>query len=112
MRELLTPDELQALLGQGHAALTGPGGNMDVILDVPVTLTVEAGRTQLAIRKLINLDGQALIRLDGEAAQPLRVYANGALIALGELAVDEGHPALRITAVLGPDERARQSASG
>lgn len=106
MQQLLTAEEIKALIGLHAPESSGAvGGNLDVLLDVPVNITVEALSVALPIRDLVNLSHQGLVRLDGPLAQPLRIFANGNLIALGALAVDDGHPALRITEVLPPERR-------
>ncbi len=114
MQELLSKDEIQALLGgaQPGQLACGPGGNMDVILDVPVTLSVELGRARLPIRKLINIDGEALIELDTDEGSSVNIYANGVLIALGSLQTSGGKRAVRIVELLGASQHTRHGEGG
>lgn len=61
--------------------------NLDVILDVPVTLSLEVGRTEMSVGKLLRLTQGAVVELDRNAGEPLDVMVNGALVAHGEIVV-------------------------
>jgi flagellar motor switch protein FliN len=79
--------------------------NLDVILDVPVTLSMEVGRTQISIRNLLQLNQGSVIELDRTAGEPLDVYVNGTLVAHGEVVVVNDKFGIRLTDVISPSER-------
>ena len=82
--------------------------NMDVILDVPVTLSMEVGRTKIPIRNLLQLNQGSVVELDREAGEPLDVFVNGTLIAHGEVVVVNDKFGIRLTDVISPAERIRK----
>ena len=82
--------------------------NLDVILDVPVTLSMEVGRTRIPIRNLLQLNQGSVVELDREAGEPLDVFVNGTLIAHGEVVVVNEKFGIRLTDVIGPAERIRK----
>lgn len=75
------------------------------ILDVPVQLTAELGRTRISIKNLLQLSQGAVVELDGEAGQPLDVLINGYLIAQGEVVVVNKKYGIRLTEIISPSER-------
>ncbi len=88
-----------------------PGGgdvNLDVILDVPVTLSLEVGRSRIPIRSLLQLNQGSVVELDRAAGEPLDVYANGTLVAHGEVVVVNEKFGIRLTDVVSPAERIRK----
>ena len=83
------------------------GARLDFVLDVPVRLSVELGRTQLPIRDVVNIGRGAIIELDGAPGTPLDVRVNGVLIGRGEVVViDEERLGLRFVEVVSQAERA------
>jgi flagellar motor switch protein FliN len=88
----------------------GSGGelNLDVLLDVPVTLSLEVGRARVPIRNLLQLNPGSVIELERGAAEPLDVYVNGTLIAHGEVVVVNDRFGVRLTDVISPAERLRR----
>ena len=74
--------------------------NIDVILDVPVTLSLEVGRAQMSVGRLLRLGQGSIVELDRGAGEPLDVYVNGALIARGEIVVVNDRFGIRLTDVL------------
>ncbi len=85
-----------------------PGGKderLDVILDIPVTLSMEVGRTQIPIRNLLQLNQGSVVELDRLAGEPLDVLVNGTLIAHGEVVVVNEKFGIRLTDVMSPHER-------
>lgn len=82
--------------------------NLDVILDVSVTLSMEVGRTRIPIRNLLQLNQGSVVELDREAGEPLDVYVNGTLIAHGEVVVVNDKFGIRLTDVISPAERIRR----
>lgn len=79
--------------------------NMDVILDIPVKLTMEVGRAEIAIRNLLQLNQGSVIELDRVAGEPLDVKVNGTLVAHGEVVVVNDRYGIRLTDVISPQER-------
>ena len=83
-------------------------GNLDMILDIPVQLTVELGRTKIAIRNLLQLAQGSVVELDGLAGEPMDVLVNGCLIAQGEVVVVNDKFGIRLTDIITPAERIRR----
>lgn len=81
---------------------------LDVILDVPVTLSMEVGRTRIPIRNLLQLNQGSVVELERAAGEPLDVYINGTLIAHGEVVVVNEKFGIRLTDVISPQERIRK----
>jgi flagellar motor switch protein FliN/FliY len=90
-----------------HATPPGAGNPVDVerILDVPVQLTAELGRTRITIKSLLQLSQGSVVELDGLAGQPLDVLINGYLIAQGEVVVVNEKYGIRLTDIVTPSER-------
>lgn len=82
--------------------------NLDVILDVPVTLSMEVGRTRIPIRNLLQLNQGSVVELDREAGEPLDVFVNGTLVAHGEVVVVNEKFGIRLTDIVTPSERMRR----
>lgn len=82
--------------------------NLDVILDIPVTLSIELGRTRVPIRNLLQLNQGSVVELDRIAGEPLDVLVNGTLIAQGEAVVVNEKFGIRLTDVVSPSERVRR----
>lgn len=84
--------------------------NLDVILDVPVTIAMELGRTQINIRNLLQLNQGSVVELERFAGEPLDVLVNGMLIAHGEVVVINDKFGIRFTDVISPSERVKRLA--
>lgn len=82
--------------------------NLDLILDIPVNMTVELGRTKLAIRNLLQLAQGSIVELDGMAGEPMDVLVNGTLVAQGEVVVVNDKFGIRLTDIISPAERLRR----
>jgi flagellar motor switch protein FliN/FliY len=82
--------------------------NLDVVLDIPVTLSMEVGRSRISIRNLLQLNQGSVVELDRTTGEPLDVYVNGTLIAHGEVVVVNDKFGIRLTDVISPAERIRQ----
>ncbi|MCX7163086.1 MAG: flagellar motor switch protein FliN [Betaproteobacteria bacterium] len=80
----------------------------DMILDIPVDLTVELGRTKISIRNLLQLAHGSVVELEGMAGEPMDVLVNGTLIAQGEVVVVNEKFGIRLTDVITPQERIRK----
>ena len=94
------------LNGNGKQLTTGET-NLDVILDIPVTLSMEIGRTELPIHNLLQLNQGSVVELDRLAGEPLDVLINGTLIAHGEVVVINEKFGIRLTDVISPAERVK-----
>jgi flagellar motor switch protein FliN/FliY len=95
----------------GFRAGRRQGGSIndyDMILDIPVQLTVELGRTKIAIRNLLQLAHGSVVELDGLAGEPMDVLVNGTLIAQGEVVVVNDKFGIRLTDIITPAERIRK----
>jgi len=82
--------------------------DIDLILDIPVSLTVELGRTKLPIRNILQLAQGSVVELDGLAGEPMDVLVNGCLIAQGEVVVVNEKFGIRLTDIITPSERIRK----
>lgn len=92
----------------GAAARPSSLNDFDLILDIPVQLTVELGRTRLTIRKLLQLAHGSVVELDGLAGEPMDVLVNGTLIAQGEVVVVNDRFGIRLSDIISPAERMRK----
>ncbi len=124
-------DDIDALMNQGAAAPSAPavprapmeefgagtplnipagleGPNLDVILDIPVTISMEVGSTDISIRNLLQLNQGSVVELDRLAGEPLDVLVNGTLIAHGEVVVVNEKFGIRLTDVISPSERIKK----
>jgi len=81
---------------------------LDVILDVPVTVSLEIGRTRINIRNLLQLNQGSVVELDRFAGEPMDVLVNGTLIAHGEVVVVNDKFGIRLTDIISPSERVRK----
>lgn len=114
MAEQSTVDQPEAQLAEGlfqeldAPGALGSGQNLDMILDIPVNLTVELGRTKIAIRNLLQLAQGSVVELDGLAGEPMDVLVNGCLIAQGEVVVVNDKFGIRLTDIITPTERIRR----
>ena len=79
--------------------------NMDNLLDINLRLTVELGRTTLSVRKVLELTRGSIVELEKIAGEPVELFANGKLVAFGEVVVIEDNFGLRITSIAAPEER-------
>jgi len=89
----------------------GQGGNpsdLDIIMDIPVKLSVELGRTQVTIKQLLELAQGSVVELDGLAGEPMDIMINGYLIAQGEVVVLDDKYGIRITEIVTPSERVQK----
>ncbi|MEY2341098.1 flagellar motor switch protein FliN [Acidithiobacillus sp. IBUN Pt1247-S3] len=83
-------------------------GNLDMILDIPVTLSVELGRTKIQIRNLLQLAQGSVVELERLAGEPMDVLVNGYLIAQGEVVLVNDKFGIRLTDIISPAERAKK----
>ena len=92
----------------GTGGKPGSLNDFDMILDIPVQITVELGRTKLSIRNLLQLAHGSVVELDGLAGEPMDVLVNGTLIAQGEVVVVNDKFGIRLTDIISPAERMRK----
>ncbi len=86
----------------------GAPRDIDLVLDIPVNLTVELGRTKIPIKHILQLAQGSVIELDALAGEPMDVLVNGCLIAQGEVVVVNEKFGIRLTDVVTPSERMRR----
>jgi flagellar motor switch protein FliN/FliY len=102
------PAELGILKPDAPDGGTNRELNLDVVLDIPVTLSMEVGRSRISIRNLLQLNQGSVVELDRATGEPLDVYVNGTLIAHGEVVVVNDKFGIRLTDVISPAERIRK----
>jgi len=90
------------------APIAGANNDIELVLDIPVQLTVELGRTRVAIKNILQLAQGSVIELDGLAGEPLDVMVNGCLVAQGEVVVVGERFGIRLTDIITPSERIRK----
>ncbi len=100
--------ELETLEDTGQPPEGDEEINLDVILDVPVTVSMEIGHTKMNIRNLLQLNQGSVVELDRLAGEPLDVLVNGTLIAHGEVVVVNEKFGIRLTDIISPSERVRK----
>ena len=93
---------------RNNQPVTLDGPNLDVILDIPVSISMEVGSTDINIRNLLQLNQGSVIELDRLAGEPLDVLVNGTLIAHGEVVVVNEKFGIRLTDVISPSERIKK----
>lgn len=96
--------DLSSICGEDSLADT----NLDVILDIPVNLSMEIGRTEISINNLLQLNQGSVVELDRLAGEPMDVLVNGTLIAHGEVVVVNEKFGIRLTDVISPAERVKK----
>jgi len=107
----MTPQAAAATVFKDFASSdlkTGTHNDIEFILDIPVQLTVELGRTKIAIKNLLQLAQGSVVELDGMAGEPMDVLVNGCLIAQGEVVVVNDKFGIRLTDIISPSERIRK----
>ncbi|MBK6471059.1 MAG: flagellar motor switch protein FliN [Betaproteobacteria bacterium] len=87
---------------------TGTGNDINMILDIPVQLTVELGRTRIPIKHILQLAQGSVVELETLAGEPMDVLVNGYLIAQGEVVVVNDKFGIRLTDIVTPSERMRR----
>lgn len=96
----------------GAAASQAAGNDINLILDIPVQLTVELGRTRIPIKNILQLAQGSVVELDALAGEPMDVLVNGYLIAQGEVVVVNDRFGIRLTDIVTPSERMRRLSRG
>lgn len=108
----LTEDDITSApleyLEDDSPGFDGDNPNLEVIMDIPVTIAMEVGSTEIAIRNLLQLNQGSVIELDRLAGEPLDVKVNGTLIAHGEVVMVNEKFGIRLTDVVSPSERIKR----
>ncbi len=94
------PESAQQTTAESH--------NIDIVLDIPVTLSMELGRTRMSIRDLLKLKSGSVLELQKMVHEPLDVLVNGTLVARGEAVVVDDRFGVRLTDVVSPMERVKK----
>ncbi len=102
------PAPMPSFNSSAEGVVPPAANNLDMILDIPVNLTVELGRTKIAIRNLLQLAQGSVVELDGLAGEPMNVLVNGTLVAQGEVVVVNDKFGIRLTDIITPSERIRK----
>jgi flagellar motor switch protein FliN len=97
-----------ANLATAAPVVTGAGNDISMILDIPVQLTVELGRTRIPIKHILQLAQGSVVELETLAGEPMDVLVNGYLIAQGEVVVVNDKFGIRLTDIVTPSERMRR----
>ena len=92
----------------GGVPTDGPVNDINMVLDIPVQLSVELGRTKVPIKHILQLGQGSVVELDAMAGEPMDVLVNGYLIAQGEVVVVNDKFGIRLTDVVTPSERLRR----
>jgi len=90
------------------SSMAGSDVNLDVVLDIPVNLSMEIGRTKISIRNLLQLNQGSVVELERLAGEPMDVLVNGTLIARGEVVVVNEKFGIRLTDIISPAERVKK----
>lgn len=101
-----TPNGPQA--GAGAGGSTATAGDISMVMDIPVQLSVELGRTRVPIKYILQLAQGSIVELDALAGEPMDVLINGYLIAQGEVVVVNEKFGIRLTDVISPAERIKK----
>ncbi|SDL73191.1 flagellar motor switch protein FliN/FliY [Franzmannia pantelleriensis] len=87
---------------------SGAARDLEMVMDIPVKLSVELGRTRITIKQLLELAQGSVIELDGLAGEPMDILINGYLIAQGEVVVVDDKYGIRVTEIITPSERVQK----
>lgn len=110
LKDVALPDDVhQVSFETLQASSTGEKVIHDVglIMDLPVQVMVELGRTRMSIGELMGVERGAVIELDVKAGDPLRLVVNGCLLAMGEVVISNDRYGIRLTDIISPSERLR-----
>lgn len=108
----LEPASLETLIAESNGAEHNLSEELEVILDIPVTVSMEIGRTLITIHDLLRLNKGSVVELDRVAGDPLDIFVNQTLIARGEVVVVNDKFGLRITEIINTSDRIKQLRTG
>lgn len=100
--------EFDTAVDQPASSQAGSDVNLEVVLDIPVTLSLEVGRSRISIRNLLQLNQGSVVELERATGEPFDVLVNGTLVAHGEVVVVNERFGIRLTDVISPAERIRK----
>jgi flagellar motor switch protein FliN len=106
--ETVAPASFTNFATSGAVSAAGAGNDLNMILDIPVQLTVELGRTRIPIKHILQLAQGSVVELEALAGEPMDVLVNGYLIAQGEVVVVNDKFGIRLTDIVTPSERMRR----
>jgi flagellar motor switch protein FliN len=106
--EAVSPAPFANLAPAADAPAPGAGNDLSMVLDIPVQLTVELGRTRVPIKQVLQLAQGSVVELETLAGEPMDVLVNGYLIAQGEVVVVGDKFGIRLTDIVTPSERMRR----
>ena len=106
--ESVAPAEFAKFASTGAGLPSAAGNDLNMILDIPVQLTVELGRTRIPIKQILQLGQGSVVELETMAGEPMDVLVNGFLIAQGEVLVVNDKFVIRLTDIVTPSERMRR----
>ena len=110
--EQVAPAQFTNFTPSHAGGASGAGNDINMILDIPVQLTVELGRTRIPIKNILQLAQGSVVELDAMAGEPMDVLVNGYLIAQGEVVVVNEKFGIRLTDIVTPSERMRRLSRG
>lgn len=84
------------------------GQNLDMVMDIPINLSLELGHTRMSIRELLRLTQGSVVKLDRPGGDPLDILVNGCLVARGEVVVVNDRFGVRIVEIVSPEERIKR----
>jgi flagellar motor switch protein FliN/FliY len=108
MEEELEQKEQEKVFGELTDNKSGSGRDLGFLLDIPLLISVELGRTKLLINDLLQLGQGSVVELDKLAGEPMEIYVNSRLIARGEVVVVNEKFGVRLTDIVSPAERIKQ----
>ena len=94
-----------APLDEPEAPIGGEAQNLDIVMDIPLEVSVELGRKRMSIRDILDLGSGSIVELDKIAGEPVDLLVNGRLVARGEVVVIEDNFGVRITEIVGSAAR-------
>ncbi len=97
--------------GQDAVSALQASGTLDMIMDIPVTLSMELGRTKISIKELLEMKAGSVIELQRTASEPMEIHVNGTLVAMGEAVTVGDKYGVRLTSVVSASERLEKSTS-
>lgn len=109
---VLSGGEAPRPFSAGATAADGSSSDINMVLDIPVQLSVELGRTKVPIKHILQLGQGSVVELDALAGEPMDVLVNGYLIAQGEVVVVNDKFGIRLTDVVTPSERLKRLSKG
>jgi len=97
-------------LAGGNLGIPGEGANLDFLMDIPLEVTIELGRTKMLVKQLLGLKKNSVIELDREANEPVDILINNKRFARGEVVIEGDRIAIMITDIISPRERIQRLA--